>query len=259
MPKRVLCIHAHPDDAEILAGGTLALLSWLGHSIVIVSMTPGDCGSTETGPEETAAIRRKEAAAAAGLIGAQYVCAEFRDLAIFNCDDARRRVTEMLRLTRPDIVLTASPEDYHCDHEATSSLVRDACFGASAPNYLTRAEEPAPALAAIPHLYFVDPVSEAIQPDFVVDVSSTFATKREMLACHASQRDWLKRQHGIDDYLLTMERWTRERGRLAGLEFGEGFRRYAGHPYPQTPLLEELLGANASPAISHGTAVDSSR
>ncbi|MCL6506061.1 MAG: hypothetical protein K6T59_03460 [Bryobacteraceae bacterium] len=41
----------------------------------------------------------------------------------------------------------------------------------------------------------------------------------------------------------TMERWTRECGRRAGLEFGEGFRRYKGHPYPQTPLLEELLGS----------------
>jgi hypothetical protein len=39
-----------------------------------------------------------------------------------------------------------------------------------------------------------------------------------------------------------MERWTRARGKLAGIDFGEGFRRYAGHPFPDTPLLEELLG-----------------
>lgn len=249
MQRRILCIHAHPDDAEILAGGTLALLSELGHAVIIVSMTPGDCGSTETGPDETAAIRRQEAASAAALIQAQYQCAEFRDLAIFNTDSARRRVTEILRQARPDIVLTASPADYHCDHEATSALVRDACFGASAPNYLTESKDPSPALPAIPHLYFVDSVSavdrfgEPVEPDFVVDVKSAFPTKRGMLAEHSSQREWLKRQHGIDDYLLTMERWTRDRGRLSGLDFGEGFRRYPGHPYPQTPLLEELLGS----------------
>jgi LmbE family N-acetylglucosaminyl deacetylase len=247
---RILCIHAHPDDAEILAGGTLALLAEGGHSLTIITMTPGDCGSAEMGSEKIARIRRGEATHAAALIGAEYRCAEFRDLAIFNTDHARRHVTELLRQTRPDVVLTAAPVDYHCDHEATSVLVRDACFGASAPNYHTSAQNPATPLAAIPHLYFVDPVAGVdrmgtlIEPDFVVDVKSVFAKKRQMLEQHASQREWLRKQHGIDDYVATMEHWTRARGILAGIEFGEGFRRYPGHPYPQTPLLEELLGSH---------------
>lgn len=239
----ILFIHAHPDDAEILAGGTLALLAELGHHLTMISMTPGDCGSSAIGPEEIAAIRRKEAAASAAWIGARYICAEFRDMAIFNNDESRRRVTELLRAHAPDLVITASPVDYHCDHEATSILVRDACFGASAPNYSTHADPPAPALPAIPHLYFCDPVATKVHADFVVNVERTMQKKREMLAMHASQREWLRRQHGIDDYILTMERWTRERGAAAGLEYGEGFRRYPGHPYPQTPLLEELLGS----------------
>ena len=253
---RIVCIHAHPDDAEILAGGTLAILSELGHSVTIVSMTPGDCGSAEHSAEEISGIRRREACDSALLIGAEYRCAEFRDLAIFNTDEARRRVTELLRQVRPDLVLTAAPVDYHCDHEATSVLVRDACFAASAPNYFTQEQtgkiqagaESARALDAIPHLYFVDAVTGAdrfgitMEPDFVVDVKTAMETKKSMLACHASQRAWLRRQHGIDDYIETMEKWTRERGGIVGIEFGEGFRRYAGHPYPQTPLLEELLG-----------------
>jgi LmbE family N-acetylglucosaminyl deacetylase len=248
---RIVCIHAHPDDAEILAGGTLALLSEAGHSIAIVSMTPGDCGSACHAPEQAAAIRRKEAAESATLIGASYRCAEFRDLTIFNTDDSRRRVTELVRTTRPDIVLTAAPVDYHCDHEATSTLVRDACFAASVPNYATLAAEPAAPLDAIPHLYFMDSLGgvdrfgSIIEPDFVVDVKTTFETKRRMLACHASQQEWLKKQHGIDDSLAMMERWTRERGALVGVDFGEGYRHYAGHPYPETPLLEELLGSKA--------------
>lgn len=247
-PHRILLIHAHPDDAEILAGGTLALLAQAGHRVTIVSMTAGDCGTTEYSPNEISAIRRREAASAANLIGATYLCAEFRDLAIFNDDPSRRRVTELLRRAHPDIVITASPADYHCDHEATSILVRDACFGASAPNYETGQPNPAPALPAIPHLYFADSVGGVsrdgivIEPDFFVDVKSAFHTKREMLAMHASQRQWLKRQHGIDDYLETMETWTRGRAVVPGLEYAEGFRRYPGHPYPQTPLLEELLG-----------------
>ena len=248
---RILCIHAHPDDAEILAGGTLALLSELGHSITIVSMTGGDCGSARHPPGEISAIRRQEAAQAARLIGAEYRCAEFRDLAIFNTDDSRRRVTEIVRDRSPDIVLTAAPVDYHCDHEATSSLVRDACFAASVPNYATNAAQPAAPLETIPHLYFMDSLGgvdrfgSRIEPDFVVDVKTTFDTKRRMLACHASQAGWLKKQHGLEDHLGMMERWTRERGALVGIDFGEGFRHYAGHPYPETPLLEQLAGSKA--------------
>src|SRR5215831_11683672 len=125
---RFLAIHAHPDDVEILAGGTLAMLAERGHDIAIATMTPGDCGSRERTAEEIAAVRRREAAEAAAKIGASYTCLEFRDLAIFHDDASRRRVVETLRAHRPQVVLTASPVDYLCDHEITSALVRDACF-----------------------------------------------------------------------------------------------------------------------------------
>jgi LmbE family N-acetylglucosaminyl deacetylase len=255
VPIRILSIHAHPDDTETLAGGTLALLAKAGHEITIVTMTPGDCGSAEYTAEEISEIRRKEATAAASFIGARYLCAEFPDLAIFNDDASRRRVTEILRQTQPQIVITSAPVDYHCDHEATSALVRDACFAAPAPNYSTQSITCARPLEGIPHLYFMDPVGsvnrDGVQqpPDFFVDVESTFPTKRVMLAQHASQHNWLSRQHGMDDYLETMERWTRAIGRRAGREMAEGFRHYTGHPYPQTPLLEELLDGHV--VITH--------
>ncbi|MEK7404579.1 MAG: PIG-L family deacetylase [Acidobacteriota bacterium] len=245
---RILAIHAHPDDVEILAGGTLALLAASGHQITIVSMTPGDCGTTEYSPEEISSIRRREAGSAAALIGADYRCAEFRDLAIFSDHESRRRVAEVLREFSPELVLTSSPVDYLCDHEITSLLVRDACFGAPAPNYATGAVEPRPPLPSIPHLYFMDPVGGVdrdgalVKPDFVVNVESTFETKKRMLAQHRSQREWLMKQHGMDDYMISMEVWTREIGQRTGLACGEGFRHYKGHPYPHSPLLEELLG-----------------
>ncbi len=227
---KILALHAHPDDIEIVAGGTLALLRRQGHSVVMASMTPGDCGSADKPAAEIAAIRRAEAAAAAALIGAEYQCLEFRDMTIFSDDPSRRRVVEFLRIVRPDVILTASPKDYLCDHEATSALVRDACFAAPIANYETRA---AP-IARIPHLYYMDPIEETVQPDLWVDVTSVFATKREMLAKHASQRDWLRKQHGMDDYLDEMERWTRSRGLPAGCEFAEGFRQYTTHPFPRS-------------------------
>ena len=109
MTVRILAIHAHPDDLEILAAGTWPHLSKQGHPITIVTMTPGDCGTAEYDSETIASMRRKEALNAAKQIGAEYICAEFRDMAIFNDDAARRRVTELLRVTQPDIVITSSP------------------------------------------------------------------------------------------------------------------------------------------------------
>jgi LmbE family N-acetylglucosaminyl deacetylase len=246
--KRILAIHAHPDDTEFLAGGTLALLAARGHSLGIVTMTPGDCGSAEHSAVEISAIRRREASSAAAQIGAEYHCAEFRDLAIFNDDDARRRVVAVIREFRPDLVLTAPPVDYLCDHETTSVLVRDALFIAPVPNYVTRAAHPSPPLPAIPHLYYMNPAGNVdregvmVSPGFVVNIESVFEKKKAMLAQHESQRNWLRKHHGVDEYLLLMERWSEECGRRAGVRFGEGFRQYKGHPYPESPLLEELLG-----------------
>jgi len=245
---RVLAIHAHPDDVEFQCAGTLALLREGGSEVTIATMTPGDCGSAEHDCATIAEIRRGEARASAALIGAGYRCLEFRDLAIFNDDDSRRRVVEALRRTRPDLVLTAPPVDYHCDHEMTSRLVRDACFGASCPNYATRQWDPAPPLRGIPHLYYVDPMEgvdlegQPAAVDFHVDVTSVFETKVRMLACHVSQRAWLQRQHGMDEYLASQARWAAHRGKEIGGEKAEAFRQCKGHPYPQDNLLLKLIG-----------------
>jgi len=242
---RIASIHAHPDDAEILAGGTLALLSGLGHEVVIVSLSAGDCGSTVYSPDEIAAIRKAEAAESAALIGADYRWGGFHDMAIFNDDPSRRAVTGLLRDLRTEIVLTAAPSDYLSDHEATSQLVRDACFAASIPNYTTPTGSGA--LQAIPHLYFMDPIDQRdrsgnlIVPDFTINVASTFETKRKMLAKHESQRLWLQQQHGMTDYIQQMEEWTSVIGKRAGITLGEGFRQYQVHPYQRAPLLQHTL------------------
>ncbi|HLY78116.1 MAG TPA: PIG-L family deacetylase [Caulobacteraceae bacterium] len=241
----ILAIHAHPDDIETLGAGALALLASQGHSVTLVTATAGEGGATETTPEETARIRRGEAAAAAAIIGAGYRCAGFGDLAVFNDDPSRRRMTELIREARPDIVITAAPADYHPDHEAVSLLARDACFAASVPNYRTG---PAAALAEIPHLYFMDPIGgrtregERIRPDFGVDIADFLETKRRMLMAHQSQVAWVARQHGVADYAGSMVAWAERRGRDFGVRYAEGFRQYRHPPYPATPALQDLLG-----------------
>jgi LmbE family N-acetylglucosaminyl deacetylase len=241
----ILALHAHPDDVETLCAGTLALLAAQGHRIVIVTATAGDCGSVEHSPEETARIRRGEAAAAAAMIGAEYRCLGIPDLGVFNDDPSRRLVTEAVRLSGADIVITGAPEDYHPDHEAVSVLARDACFAASAPNYRTGEAAPLP---SIPHLYFMDPIGgrdragRPVAPGFAVDVGPWAETKRRMLAAHESQAGWLKKHHGVDDPLAAMTALSRKRGRELGVENAEGFVHYRHEPYPRTPLLQDLVG-----------------
>src|SRR3984957_15550368 len=96
-PLRILALHAHPDDVEFQSAGTLILLREAGCGGTIATMTPGVCGSAEHDAETIAEIRRREANESAALMGADYLCLEFRDLAIFNDDESRRRVTEALR------------------------------------------------------------------------------------------------------------------------------------------------------------------
>ena len=242
---RVLAVHAHPDDIETLAAGTLALLGRAGCDILIATLTAGECGSRELTPEETGRMRRGEAARAAAMIGADYVCVGAPDLGVFNDDPSRRKVTELVRASAPAIVIAAAPADYHPDHEAASALVRDACFAASAPNYRTGAAAP---LSAIPHLYFTDPIGlrdregRPVIADFAVDISATFAVKQRMLRAHESQVAWLEQQHGVADATAAMEAQARRRGREFGAERAEGFRQYRGEPFPRTPRLQELLG-----------------
>jgi LmbE family N-acetylglucosaminyl deacetylase len=247
-PIRVLAIHAHPDDVEFQCAGTLARLRQLGCEIVIATMTPGDCGSAELGPLDIAKVRRAEARQAADMLRAEYMCLEFQDFCVLVDHEGRRRTTEAVRKARPDIVLTAPPVDYMSDHEMTSRLVRDACFMAPTPNYATHLADPAPPLKKIPHLYYVDAIEgmdyfgRPIAPEFILDISATFELKRQMLACHASQRGWLLKQHGIDEYLDSCERWSAARGKEIGVQYGEAFTQHRGHPYPHDNVLREMLG-----------------
>ena len=244
---RILALHAHPDDIEFQCAGTLLRLRDLGCDIVMATMTSGDKGSAELASEEIARIRFDEATRSAALLGAEYACLHLPDLEITFDVPTRRLVTEALRKARPDIVLTAPPVDYMADHEVTSRLVRDACFAAAVPNYLTHQWDPAPILPHVPHLYYMDAVQglgwygEPIEPGFIVDVSDVFERKIAMLACHASQRDWLRVQHGDDEYLETCRRFGRERGSRIGTAQAEGFRQHTGHPYPADNALLTLL------------------
>jgi N-acetylglucosamine malate deacetylase 1 len=250
MADAVLSILAHPDDAEFVCAGTLARLRREhGWEVHIATMTPGDCGSAELGPEVIAGVRREEGRRAAVLIEGTYHCLESRDLLVFYDAPHLEKVIRLLREVRPRIVITHSPQDYMLDHEQTSVLARAAAFGAPIRNMFADRGHP-PALDHIPHLYYADPIEgkdtfgRPVEAGFCVEITTTLDVKREMLCCHASQREWLLKHHGMDEYVAAMESWAADRGRLAGVPAAEGFRQHLGHSYPQENLLGALLGGS---------------
>jgi LmbE family N-acetylglucosaminyl deacetylase len=251
MRNVVLAALAHPDDAEFLCAGTLIRLAQEhGWEVHIATMTPGDCGSVEYPPEEIARIRRGEGAAAAAAIGGKYHCVEERDLRVVYNEATLEKVVRLLNAVRPRVVITHSPDDYHLDHEQCSKLVRAATFAAPIPNFLHAPgqNEPNPPLDHIPYLFYCDPLDgkdafgNFIRPAFRIDVANVIELKAKMLACHASQRNWLAKHHGVDNYITSMRDWAAFQGKQAGVSYAEGFRQHLGHSYPQDNLLGKLLG-----------------
>ncbi len=248
MPPTVLALFAHPDDAEFLCAGTLLHLARLGARIHIATITAGDCGSAILPPEKIALIRRKEAKRAAERVGANYSCLALKDLRIFYDQATLKKVMEVVRRTDPEMVLTHSPGDYMVDHETTSRLAQTACFGAMAPNFRTGARRAARGTRAIPHLYYAQPFGgrdifgDEIRPRLAVDITSTLAEKKAMLACHESQQAWLRSQQDIEQMNDPVQSMARRIGALSGIEAAEGFRQHLGQAFPQTNLLRTLLG-----------------
>lgn len=246
--RGVLGLMAHPDDLEILCGGTLCLLKDAGWRVTMATMTAGDCGSATQAPDEISAMRRQEAANAAALIDADYHCLEELDVLVVFGAQTIRKAVELIRRARPEVVITHSPVDYMTDHEQASAIVRAATFGAPIRNFATGVEDPAPPTDSIPYLYYADPIEgtdhfgRKVDPTTYVDISSVIDRKAALLASHASQRDWLLRHHGIDEYLESMREWSRTRGGECGAAYAEGFRQHLGHAYPSEDVLDVLFG-----------------
>lgn len=244
----VLAIVSHPDDAELLCAGTLALLKDRGWHVELATMTPGDGGTATHSREEISAIRKAEAAKAAALLEAPYHCLECEDIFVLYDRPTLLKVIGLVRKTRPRLVITMSPQCYMVDHEMTSKLVQTACFSAGVKNIET---ESAP-FHHVPHLYYADAMDgkdrlgQPVVPTMVVDITTKINLKEEMLVCHASQREWLRAHHGMDEYVNAMRSAGKNRGQLTGVAYGEGFRQHLGHAFPQDNLLAAELGGLVS-------------
>jgi LmbE family N-acetylglucosaminyl deacetylase len=231
---RVLGVGAHPDDLEILCGGTLARYVQEGHEVVMCHGTKGNRGSFEHTSEEIAEIRGREARQAAEICGAEYTSLGFDDAEVNASDpDQQIAVIEMIREARPDVIITHFPEDYMGDHNEISRLVFDCSFYAALPLY----ETGRPYHTVIPPIFYMETImGHGFQPTEFVDVTSTIETKVEMLEAHQSQLTWLK-QHNDVDIVEEMRTMTRFRGQQCAVEYAEGFRPCLVHLRARTTRL----------------------
>jgi len=242
----VLAFLAHPDDAEILCAGTLIRLADAGWEVHIATATPGDCGSATLPASEIAEIRRGEAATAAQEISGTYHCLEERDVNVLFERTSNRKAIDLFREVAPTLVFTHPRHDYMLDHEQVHLLARSAAFSFPIPN---ASELPLVTGSTIPWLYYCDPIEgmdpysgEPVKPSVRVDISEQIDSKTKMLACHASQREWLRSHHSMDEYIEAMKRHSASRGQEMKTSYAEAFVQHRGHAYPQTDILHELFG-----------------
>jgi bacillithiol biosynthesis deacetylase BshB1 len=175
----VLAIAAHPDDIELICGGTLIRAQMLGKSTGILDLAAGELASRGT-PE----LRANEAAKAAKVMGVSVrENLGLPDGGIQNTPETRAKVAVLIRRLQPQIVITHSLHGRHPDHPIVAQLVRDACFIAG----LKKVEPKIPAHRPRKVLHALSFREDNQKPTFVVDISAAFEKKLEAIGCYESQ------------------------------------------------------------------------
>ena len=184
MQLDVLAVAPHPDDAELLCGGTLIRAADLGHETGILDLTNGELGTRGT-PEQ----RRAEAERASRVLGlAERRNLGLSDARIHNDDESRRRLIEAIRELRPRTVILPYFEGRHPDHRIAAELGYDACYLAGLKNYPAAGSAHRPTKV----LYAAAYREHTLKPTFVVDTSEVFERKLEAIRCYGSQFDDVK-------------------------------------------------------------------
>lgn len=197
MAARLLVLGAHPDDAEIHAGGLIARHAKLGSVIRMVSVTDGRSGHHEIAPADLVTIRREEARASGQLIGAESVTWDFADGGLQADLALRAAIIREIRSFGPDLVLTHRLWDYHPDHRAVAQAVQDACYLVTVPHIAADV----PVLPRDPVVaYMVDLFTrpQRFLPHVLLNVDEELDTFVRMAACHQSQVfEWLPHHDGL--------------------------------------------------------------
>jgi bacillithiol biosynthesis deacetylase BshB1 len=213
-------ICAHPDDAELVMGGTLALEASRGRRVAIVDLTRGESGSRGT-PETRAA----EAAEAARILGlAHRESLGLPDSRLETSVAQKDVVVEAIRRLQPRVVILPHWEQRHPDHAVASRLVYEASFLAGLRNYRSDLGAPFRPFKLIYALTVTESVD--VFPTFVVDITPVWDKKVRAVAAFASQFPGRRDGEGpspLDLFQRHMEIAARRQGQRIGVDYGEGF------------------------------------
>jgi LmbE family N-acetylglucosaminyl deacetylase len=227
--KRILLATAHPDDADIMAGGTVARWADEGHKVHAVIFTRGDKGHDDPAmtSEAVAALREVEQRAAATILGvSQLTFLDFSDGELaWTGPQLAETATRLVRQERPDIVVTHDPyggapaywePQLHPDHRAIGLAVVEACyFRAPGPLFY-----PAHGRAGLtPHRVREILLIMSDHVDHVVDIAATFERKVRAVREHVSQ---FGKHPDLEGFL---RRLAERHGRGHGAVLAEGFKR----------------------------------
>ena len=195
---RVLFIGAHPDDPDVIGGGTAIRFAEAGADVRFVSLTNGDKGHHTLSPILLANRRLAEARQSAAVLGIR----EYRVLSTHDCEleatlDNRKAVTRIIRQFAPHLIFTHRTCDYHPDHRATGTLVMDSAYLLGVPHWCP--DTPIPSVR--PAIYLMrDPFTypRPLRPDVIVPIDNEMPRLVDAILCHASQfLEWLPFDMGI--------------------------------------------------------------
>lgn len=227
----VLGVFAHPDDAEFISGGTMAKWAQEGKKIVCVVATRGDKGTEDPtiDPEQLAVVREAEQRAACAVVGVKHVVfLEYLDNELIPSLQLRRDITRLIRLYRPETVVTFDPTTRfipvgadavhlnHPDHRVIGDVTLDAIFP-SARDRLSFSELLGEGL--LPHKVRELYLAPTHQPNATVDITDYIETKIAALSKHASQVGSCEH---LDRHILARDR---ENSDEYGVRYVERFRR----------------------------------
>lgn len=199
-PYRIMVIGGHPDDADIICGCTAAKLVKKGCRVKFVAACNGDLGHHRHDRETVAAIRRRETLDAAKVLGLDsYDIYGFGDARCPNTIEAREMVARKIQEFEPDIIMTHRDCDYHVDHRAIGTLVKDCGYMLGCPHWI-EGSKPLRRRPLILLMSDVFTVPRVMRPDILVDADPYLGTWADALDCQVSQfYEWLAWDKGVED------------------------------------------------------------
>ncbi len=231
----ILIFSPHPDDAEIGCAGSIILAVQQGLRVVIADLTEGEMASR--GTPESRSVERREATALLGV--GRRISLHLPDTRVGEDDSHRLALIDVIRATKPRLVLAPYGEDKHPDHAATGRLVREASF-------LSGIEKLGRGKIHRPERLIHYMIHQPFTPSFVVDISSVWSRKIEALTAYRSQFDndcsGVQTVLSRPEFMEFVEVRARWFGAMIGARYGEAF-------FSSTPVALEGL-----PSLKAGNA-----